>query len=84
MSTKHGYVFTYRTSTSGLLCRSTTCDEKLSRHIAAVNVWRTAFRYGCNVADYHKHSTLITSPHVRLPYWYTKIAIYSDTVGPTH
>lgn len=26
------------TSTSGLLCLSTTCEEKLSRHMAAVNV----------------------------------------------
>ncbi|KAJ8982576.1 hypothetical protein NQ317_005047 [Molorchus minor] len=32
------------TSTSGLLCLSTTCEEKLSKHIAAVNVWRTAVR----------------------------------------
>lgn len=31
-------------SISGLLCRSTTCDEKFSTHIAAVNVERTAVR----------------------------------------
>lgn len=40
-----------RTSTSGLLCRSTTCDEKLVRHMAAFNVCRTAVKYGFNVAD---------------------------------
>lgn len=39
-----------RTSTSGLLCRSTTCDEKLVKHIDAVNVCRTAVKYGFSVA----------------------------------
>jgi len=38
------------TSTSGLLCRSTTCEEKLSRHMAAVRVCLTAARYGLRVA----------------------------------
>ncbi|XP_029814194.1 transcriptional adapter 3 [Manacus vitellinus] len=33
----------YLTSTSGLLCRSTTCEEKFSRHSAACSVARTAF-----------------------------------------
>lgn len=40
----------YLTSTSGLLCRSTTCEEKFSRHSAACSVARTAFRYGRSVA----------------------------------
>ena len=41
----------YLTSTSGLLCLSTTCDEKFSKHIAAVRVFFTAVRYGLSVAD---------------------------------
>ncbi len=41
---------TYLTSTSGLLCRSTTWLSKFSRHIAAVREARTAFRYGLRVA----------------------------------
>lgn len=32
------------TSTSGLLWRSTTCEEKFSKHMAAVRVWRTAVK----------------------------------------
>lgn len=40
-----------RTSTSGLLWPSTTCDEKFVRHIAAVSVCRTAFKYGSNALD---------------------------------
>lgn len=39
-------------STSGLLCLSTTCDEKFSRHIAAVRVDLTAARYGLSVLDF--------------------------------
>ena len=35
---------THLTSTSGLLCLSTTCDEKSSRHMAAVSVCLTAVR----------------------------------------
>ena len=42
---------TYRASTSGLLCRSTTCDEKFSKVRAAVSVLRTALRYGRSVLD---------------------------------
>lgn len=42
----------YLTSTSGLLCRSTTWELKFCRHIAADNVCRTAFRYGRKVADW--------------------------------
>ena len=38
------------TSTSGLLCRSTTCDSKFSKHMVAVSVERTADRYGFKVA----------------------------------
>jgi len=34
----------YRASTSGLLWRSTTCDEKFSRQSAAVSDDRTALR----------------------------------------
>lgn len=34
------------TSTSGLLWRSTTCEGKLRRHVAAVSVLCTASRYG--------------------------------------
>lgn len=45
-----GVFSAYFISTSGLLCRSTTCDEKLSKHKAAVNVCRTAAKYGFNVA----------------------------------
>lgn len=41
---------THRTSTSGLLCLSTTCEEKFSRQRAACRVARTALRYGRNVA----------------------------------
>ncbi|KAG7247626.1 hypothetical protein CRUP_003426, partial [Coryphaenoides rupestris] len=36
--------YTYLTSTSGLLCRSTTWEEKFSRQRAACRVARTAFR----------------------------------------
>ena len=43
-----------RTSTSGLLCLSTTWELKLSRHMAAVNVDLPAFRYGFNVAAIRK------------------------------
>ena len=39
-------------STSGLLCLSTFCEAKFSKHTAAVNVARTADRYGFNVFDY--------------------------------
>ena len=39
-----------RTSTSGLLWRSTIWDSKFSRHIAAVRLARTALRYGFSVA----------------------------------
>lgn len=42
---------TYFDSTSGLLCRSTTWDEKFSSVSAAVSVARTAFRYGRRVFD---------------------------------
>ena len=38
-------------SISGLLCLSTTCDEKFSSVNAAVNVARTALRYGLKVLD---------------------------------
>jgi hypothetical protein len=48
----HLYKDTYRASTSGLLCRSTTCDAKLRKHNAASNVVRIAFKYGCNVVAY--------------------------------
>lgn len=41
---------THRTSTSGLLCLSTTCEEKFSRQRAACRVARTALRYGRRVA----------------------------------
>lgn len=41
---------THLTSTSGLLCRSTTWEEKFSKHRAACRVARTAFRYGRRVA----------------------------------
>lgn len=41
---------THRTSTSGLLCLSTTCEEKFSRQRAACKVARTALRYGRKVA----------------------------------
>lgn len=41
---------THLTSTSGLLCRSTTWEEKFSKHRAAWRVARTAFRYGRKVA----------------------------------
>ncbi|KAJ1558414.1 hypothetical protein HK096_001080 [Nowakowskiella sp. JEL0078] len=41
----------YLDSTSGLLCRSTCCDEKLLRQRAAVRVERTAARYGRSVFD---------------------------------
>ena len=40
-----------RASTSGLLCRSTSCDGKLRRHIDACSVLRTASRYGLSVFD---------------------------------
>ena len=42
------------TSISGLLWRSTFCDEKFSRHMAACSVRLTANRYGFNVADCKK------------------------------
>lgn len=38
-------------SISGLLCRSTSCDEKFSRHIAACSVDLTAARYVARVFD---------------------------------
>ena len=38
-------------STSGLLCLSTTCEEKFSNVRAAVRVLRTALRYGRSVLD---------------------------------
>lgn len=41
----------HRISTSGLLCRSTFCEEKFSKHIAASSVDRTAARYVANVFD---------------------------------
>ena len=41
------------TSTSGLLCLSTTWDEKLSKHMAAVKVCLTAVKYGRNVAAWN-------------------------------
>ena len=44
------FPFTNLTSTSGLLCLSTTWDEKLSKHMAAVKVCLTAVKYGRNVA----------------------------------
>ena len=40
-----------RTSISGLLCRSTFCEEKFSTHMAACSVRFTAIRYGFSVAD---------------------------------
>ena len=43
---------TYPASTSGLLCLSTTCEAKFSKHIAAVKVALTAFKYGLKVLDY--------------------------------
>ena len=46
---------TYLTSTSGLLCLSTTCDEKLSKHIAAVKVCLTAVKYGRSVAAWKRN-----------------------------
>ena len=39
------------TSISGLLCRSTFCEEKFSTHMAACRVRFTAIRYGFSVAD---------------------------------
>jgi len=42
---------THRTSTSGLLCRSTFWEEKFSRHMAASSVDRTAARYVARVFD---------------------------------
>lgn len=39
------------TSTSGLLCLSTTWEEKFSKHMAAAKVCLTAFKYGLSVAD---------------------------------
>lgn len=42
---------THAASTSGLLCLSTTWDEKFCRVNAAVNELRTAFRYGLSVLD---------------------------------
>jgi hypothetical protein len=41
-------------STSGLLCLSTICEAKFSRHKAAVNVALTAFKYGFKVLDFCK------------------------------
>lgn len=43
---------THLTSTSGLLCLSTTWLSKFSRHMAAVREERTACRYGFSVAAY--------------------------------
>ncbi len=39
------------TSISGLLWRSTFCEEKFSRHMAAWSVRLTANKYGFSVAD---------------------------------
>lgn len=39
------------TSISGRLCLSTNCEEKSSKHIAAVSEERTAVRYGFNDCD---------------------------------
>lgn len=39
----------YRTSTSGLLWRSTTCDGKLRRHRAESSECRIAVKYGASV-----------------------------------
>lgn len=44
---------THAASTSGLLWRSTTCDEKFSRVRAAVRVDLTAARYGLSTLDYY-------------------------------
>jgi len=42
-----------RTSTSGLLCRSTTCDGKFCRQSAPSKVARMAFKYGAKVFAYN-------------------------------
>lgn len=39
------------TSISGRLCLSTSCDEKSSKQMAAVNDVLTAVRYGFNDCD---------------------------------
>ena len=56
---------THLTSTSGLLCLSTTWLSKFSRHMAAVREERTACRYGFNVAAYrgNKERKLRTALH---------------------
>lgn len=48
---------THRTSTSGLLCLSTTWEEKFSRQRAACRVARTALRYGRKVAVWERGYT---------------------------
>lgn len=49
---------THLTSTSGLLCLSTTCDEKFSTHMEACKVFLTASRYGFRVDDYKIEITM--------------------------
>ena len=55
----------YLLSISGLLWRSTTCDPKFSRHIAAVSVDLTAVRYGRRVFDWFRRT--LPSQIQRLP-----------------
>lgn len=59
----------YFVSISGLLCRSTTCDEKFSKQIEAVRVDRTAFRYGLRVFDWNQPN---------LPFYHTALVIHVD------
>ena len=51
----------YFNSTSGLLCLSTICDPKFSRHMAACMVARTQAKYGLLAVDYNIHQYNISA-----------------------